>query len=416
MTDAERELRERLRRMKLVATGLLVAMAGLYVVTSLALARYPALGWVRAFAEAAMIGGLADWFAVTALFRRPLGLPIPHTAIVPTRKDEIGRALARFVRDHFLVREAIERRLARVDLASRIGAWLDQEATAARLARDTSRALDWSMQAVDSAELRTAVKDSLREALDQAPLHVALALLVDVLRSENHAQALIDQLVQFGRDQLDAHRDDIRRRIGERSPWWLPKFVDEHIYDQLVGEFERILNEIGTNPEHPARVGLNERLETLRRGLAEDPALIEKARALQHEFLEHPTVHAYVRDLWDRIRAYLHESFTSPQSTLRTGLEREIRSIGRSIAADPEVGARLNHWLKEGLIYLVENYRNSLSEIISETVAHWDPKATAARVELHIGSDLQYIRVNGTLVGGLVGVLIYAGSRALALS
>ena len=401
--------------MQRFATGLLAAMAVLFVVASLGAPTYPALRVFRAFAEAAMIGGLADWFAVTALFRHPLGLPIPHTAIVPNRKNEIGRALARFVRDHFLVREAIERRLARADLAGRLGAWLDQAGSSANLSRDVGRALDWAMRAVDGQELRAGVKQSLREAFGQAPLHMALSMLLDVLRSGPHAQALIDQLVMVGREQLDQHREDIRRRIGEKSPWWVPRFVDQEIYDQLVGELERILTEIAVNPEHPARAGLNARLESLRESLAEDPALIEKSRALQQAFLDHPAVHAYVRDLWARIRVYLHESFTEDDSALKRGFEREIRNVGRTIAEDPVVGARLNLWLKEILVYLVENYRESLSEIVSDTIEQWDAGATAARIELYIGRDLQFIRVNGTLVGGLVGVVIYFVAGALGL-
>src|SRR5690606_9543207 len=192
-------------------------------------------------------------------------------------------------------------------------------------------------------------------------------------------------------------------------------FIDQEIYDQLVGELERILTEIAVNPDHPARAGMNPRLEALRESLAEDPALIEKSRALQQAFLDHPAVHAYVRDLWARIRAYLHESFTEPESALRSSFEREIRNVGRTIAHDPVVGARLNLWLKEILVYLVENYRESLSEIISETIEQWDAGATAARIELYIGRDLQFIRVNGTLVGGLVGVALYFTARALGL-
>lgn len=414
-STTEAVLRTRLRRMQRFATALLAAMAALFVAASLGAEAYPPLGVVRAFAEAAMIGGLADWFAVTALFRHPLGLPIPHTAIVPARKNEIGRALARFVRDHFLVRQAIERRLEGADLGERLGAWLDHGDNAAHLTRDVSRALDWGMRAVDGRELRAAVKQSLREAFGQAPLNVALAMLLELLRSGPYAETLIDQLVTIGREQLDGHREDIRRRIGERSPWWLPKFVDQEIYDQLVAELERILTEIATNPSHPARTGLDARLAALAESLAEDPALIEKSRALQQAFLDHPVVHAYVRDLWARIRTHLHAALTEPGSALRLGFEREIRGVGQTLIRDPEVSARLNQWLKEIVVYLVENYRESLSAIISETIEEWDAGATAARIELYIGRDLQFIRVNGTLVGGLVGVAIYFAARALGL-
>jgi len=415
VTAAEALLAERLRRMQRFATGLLAAMAALFVAASLGRETYPALGVVRAFAEAAMIGGLADWFAVTALFRHPLGLKVPHTAIVPTRKNEIGRALARFIRDHFLVRAAIEGRLERADLASRVGAWLEQGENAAHLSRDVSRALDWAMRAVDGHELRGAVKQSLREAFGQAPLNMALSMLLDVLRAGPYAQTLVDQLVILGREQLDSHRADIRRRIGEKTPWWVPRFVDQEIYDQLVGELERILTDIAVNADHPARTGLDARLEALRESLASDPALIERSRALQQAFLDHPAVHAYVRDLWGRIRAYLHESFTDRESALRLGFEREMRGVGHTLVEDAEVRARLNLWLKEILIYLVEHYRDSLSSIVSETIEQWDAGATAARIELYIGRDLQFIRVNGTLVGGLVGVALYFTARALGL-
>jgi uncharacterized membrane-anchored protein YjiN (DUF445 family) len=245
MSAAEPALAERLRRMQWLATGLVALMAAVFVVTSILRGRYPALDVVWAFSEAALIGGLADWFAVTALFRRPLGLPIPHTAIVPNRKNEIGRALARFIGEHFLIREVVERRLERIDLAARLGAWLRQEHVAKRVGRDVAIALDWLVRDVDSGQLRAFAKDNVRQLLQRVPASAIVAMLVDVLASGNHAQALVDQFVQFGRDQLERNKNRIRERVRDRSPWWLPKFVDEEIYDQLVGELERILNDIG---------------------------------------------------------------------------------------------------------------------------------------------------------------------------
>jgi uncharacterized membrane-anchored protein YjiN (DUF445 family) len=415
MAGAEAERAQHLKRMQRFATGLLVAMIGVFVAASLLRPRYPALGIVEAFAEAAMIGGLADWFAVVALFRHPLGLPIPHTAIVPSRKNEIGRALARFIRDHFMIRETVERRLERVNLAGRLGHWLARENNARLLSRDAGVALDWLMRAVDSAELRKALKTSLREALDQVPVNVALGTLVDVLIAGNHAQALIDQLVSFGREQLDRNKEQIRARIRDRSPWWLPKFVDEEIYDQLVREFERILSEIGENPRHPARAEFNERLRALKQSLDVDAELIEKGQRLWDELMDHPAVHRYLQDLWERIRGYLHTSFTAPSSALRLGIEQELRNVGETLSRDAAVGDKLNRWLREVLVYFVENYRDPLSEIVSETVEQWDASATSQRIELHIGRDLQFIRVNGTVVGGLVGVVIYLVWGALGL-
>ncbi len=366
------------------------------------------------FAEAALIGGLADWFAVTALFRRPLGLPIPHTAIVPSRKNDIGRALARFIRDHFLVRDAIERRLDRTDLAARLGTWLAHEGNAARVTHDMGAALGWLLRASEGNELRAALGVSLRGAFDSVPVNASLAALLEVLLAGPHAQTLIDKLVEFGRAQLESQRVLIRVRIHEQSPWWLPKFVDQEIFDQLVGELERILHAIATDPSHPARVEIGAALNSLQDALAHDPALAESSRALQRDVLEHPAVRAYAHDLWQRLDADLQAAIADPKSPLRVGVQREISSIGTALASDAAVAAKLNGWLKHLLLYLVENYRDPLSEIVSETIEQWDPKATSRRIELAIGTDLQFIRLNGTVVGGLVGLVLYLGWQALA--
>jgi uncharacterized membrane-anchored protein YjiN (DUF445 family) len=394
--------------MRLFASALLAAMTALYVAAGLLRARYPELGYVAAFAEAAMIGGLADWFAVTALFRRPLGLPIPHTAIVPTRKNAIGRALARFIRDHFLVRETVRTRLERANLAAKLGAWLEQQANARRVSRDAATALDWLMRSVDSAELRRALTSGFREALSQVPINTALATLIDVLIAGNHTQILIDQLVAFGRERLERNRFAIRMRIHDKSPWWLPKFVDEEIYDQIVGELERMLDEIGHDSAHPARAALNEKLRSLKTALEQDPEVMRKGQVLWDDLVDAPAVHRYFEQLWGRIRDYVQDSLASPDSALRLGIENETRALGARLAGDRAAAAQVNRWLTGVALYLVEHYRDALSGVISETVEEWDPHETAARIEREIGSDLQFIRVNGTLVGGLVGLAIYS--------
>ena len=397
----------RLRRMRAVATGLLAAMAALFVATKWLMPPAPWLGGLQAFAEAALIGGLADWFAVTALFRHPLGLPIPHTAIVPARKDDIGRALARFIRDHFLVREAVERRLTRTDLAARLGAWLDDEAN------DLSAALNWALPERGGGELRAVLGGSLRKAFSEAPVSTAIGTLIDVLTTGDRAQLLINQLVALGRGTLEQHRVAIRARIHEQSPWWLPKFVDQEIYDKLIGEIEQLLDAIASDLNHPARVEITTRLAGLREALADDPVITEKSLALQHALVEHPAVRAYAQDLWQRLGDELHGALADAASPLRLGMTRELRQLGASLRADENVAARLNDWLKQVLLYVVEHYRDPLSEIVSETIESWDPIATSRRVELNIGTDLQFIRVNGTLVGGLVGLALYFGARVL---
>jgi uncharacterized membrane-anchored protein YjiN (DUF445 family) len=410
-TASEQSLARRLRRMRALATGLLAAMAALFAVSTYWWPRYAWLGAVRAFAEAALVGGLADWFAVAALFRRPLGLPIPHTAIVPSRKDEIGRALARFIRDHFLVRDAIERQLQRTDLAARLGHWLDDEEAAARVSRDFATALAWLLRASDGEALRSSFAASLRTAPVELPIDAIVATLIDVLTASGHEQILVDQLVELGRAELDRHRVEIRVRIHERSPWWLPQFVDQEIYDQLVRELERILDDVTNDREHPARNEFKKRLVSLQQSLAGDPAFAAKAREMTATLLDHPAVRDYGRALWTRAQGWLHDALTDPSSALRKGLESEVQRIGRALKSDPTTASTLDAWLKQALLYLVDNYRDPLSEIVSETIERWDPAETASRVELNIGSDLQFIRLNGTLVGGCVGLLLYFGAE-----
>ncbi len=407
MSRNDAALDARLRRMRLVATGLLLAMAALFVATSLLRESWPWLGIVRAFSEAAVIGGLADWFAVTALFRHPLGLPIPHTAIVRRRKDEIGVALAEFISRHFLVREVIESRLRSVNLAERLGEWMSQPENARSLARDVGIAAGWLIRGAESGRLGAAIRPGLRSLVDGIPPHRLLAVVIEVLATGNHAQSLIDRLVEYGRDQLSANRLAIRMRIREQSPWWMPKFVDEEIYDRLVAELERILDEIGDDPDHEARALLNQRLRSLTTELRNDPALLAKGIALRQEILDHPEVNLFLNELWERTRDYLGAALEDGGSDIRQGIEEELRLLGGTIAGSSELGDRISGWLAETIVYVVEHYREPISRTISATIAEWDANATADRIELHIGSDLQFIRINGTLVGGCVGVLLY---------
>ncbi|HEY3519023.1 MAG TPA: DUF445 family protein [Gammaproteobacteria bacterium] len=405
----------RLRRTRLFATALLAVMAVIFVGTTWLASPSPYVGAIRAFAEAALVGGLADWFAVTALFRRPLGLPIPHTAIVPARKNEIGRALARFIRDHFLVREAVARRLRRANLAARLAAWLDDGGNAARVSRDLGLALGWALRDDgDAGELRGALGATLRSAFDDVPVNRAVATLLEVLTTGERADLIIDQLVAFGRTELERNRVMIRVRIHEQSPWWLPKFVDQEIFDKLVGGLEELLEAMAADPAHPARSEIKTRLGAMQHALAADPELAAKSRTLKNELVAHPAVRSYALELWQRLRGELAASLADETSPLTQGLRREISALGTRLRGDEKLAAELDDWLKDLLLHVVDNYRDPLSEIVSETIESWDATATSRRIELNIGTDLQFIRVNGTLVGGLVGLALYFAGLAFS--
>jgi len=410
----EQELAAGLKRMRGLALGLLLLMAVVFVVTSIYSTDWPRLGYLRAFAEAAMIGALADWFAVTALFRHPLGIPIPHTAIVPKRKDEIGRSLARFVKDSFLTPTVINARLAEVDFAHRLGGWLQRPTNAKQLSLDLCKTLAWTVRSLDGGDLTTLMRSNFRTVLDTVNLNKALAALLEVLGSGDHAQALIDQLVGFGRDQLDYNRERIRLKITAESPWWMPRFVDEEIYAKLIGEVDRILAEVGENPSHEARQAFNTRIHQLTAAFADDPVLAEKTEALKQEFLNHPAVTEYFASVWEELKQYLTQSLEGTDSEpplVATSLAKQLTQLGEVLAKDPAAAALINERLRDALGYLVERYRDPLSAVITDTVASWDAAATSSRIELYIGRDLQFIRINGTLVGGLVGITLYSLSK-----
>jgi uncharacterized membrane-anchored protein YjiN (DUF445 family) len=409
----ERELAAGLKRMRWLALGLLLLMAVVFIITSIYSSQWSGLGYIRAFAEAAMIGALADWFAVTALFRHPLGIPIPHTAIIPKRKNDIGANLARFVRDSFLTPQVVRERLAQVDFSQRVGGWLARPANAGRLSIDLCNALSWAVNAMHGGEIEMLLRRNFRSALDRVSLHQALSALLEVLASGNHAQTLINELVSFGREQLDHNRERIRLRITEESPWWMPRVVDEEIYTKLIGEVDRILAEVGDDPNHAGREAFNARIRNLTVAFADDPVLAEKTQALKQEFLNHPAVAEYFGSVWQQLKIYLARSLQGESGAppVAASIAKQLEQLPDVFAKDPAAAQLINQRLRDGIAYLVGRYRDPLSTVISDTVASWDADATSSRIELHIGRDLQFIRINGTVVGGLVGITLYSLSQ-----
>ncbi len=407
---AARELEQarRLRRMKVVATGLLVFMAIVFVLAHLYLERWPWLGYVRAFAEASMVGALADWFAVTALFRHPLGVPIPHTAIIPKQKDRLGESLANFVRQNFLTPAALEPRLASTDFARGLSSWLARPGNADKIALDVAGILRWLLGTVDSEALRDLVRRNLQRSLSDVQVTPLIGRVLDLLVSADHHQQLMDTAVAAARKTLDENRFAIRLKIASESPWWVPDFVDEEIYDKIVNEIEMMLRRIGTDENHAARQQFNIAAHEFIESLKTDPEVIGRGESLKEELLDHPAIQKYLADVWTHIAAFLREQSGDPESALVRRLSGALVRIGETFRDDPRLGEELNRWVRDAITYLVEQYRGEIASVISETVAAWDPSATSRRLELYVGRDLQFIRINGTLVGGFAGLAIYS--------
>ncbi|MEM7280111.1 MAG: DUF445 domain-containing protein [Pseudomonadota bacterium] len=398
---------KRLRTMKLIATGMLVLMAVIFVFALRLEPQYGWLGYVKAFAEAAMVGALADWFAVTALFKHPMGLPIPHTAIIPKRKDEIGESLARFIEKHFLTEDAFLPRVRNVNFGHKIGSWLEKPRNAERLGDDGRALFVWILNSVDNDALRKFMRENLSMTLRQVEIAPVLGRLLSLLTAENHHQGIVDALVRAARRQLRANKYKIRAKIDDESPWWLPGFVDREIYDKIVHEVENLIQRIGDDDNHEARQKFNEAIEKLVGSLKTDPKLIARAEELKNELLSHPAVEKYLSNLWEHIQLHLLGELEEDDSNLNKKIRSGVTRLGLALQENPEMQIQVNNWAVSSLSHLIENYRTEISGIVADTVKRWDGKATSDRVEIAVGRDLQFIRINGTLVGGIVGVTIY---------
>ena len=400
--------------MKAFATALLVAAAVVYVVASRAEDGGPAwVGYVRAAAEAAMVGALADWFAVTALFRRPLGLPIPHTAIIPTRKDQLGAGLGDFVGTNFLSEAVVRDRLRSVGVAARVGGWLTDPDHARRVTDEVATALRGAIEVLSDDDVRAVLEQALLPRLLEAPVGPPLGrLLTRVVEDRAHEgvlQLAIDQVNRW----LAENEDVVVDAVARQAPAWSPRFVDEAVALRVYREVVRVAGEVQRDTEHPLRRSVDRFLAQTGRDLQDDLETIHRAEQLKAGLLAHPAVRSAAGDLAGSVRAALLEAVANPDGELRRRATAGVASFGGRLSSDDRLRAKVDGWLEDAAAYLVTTYRDELTATITETVNRWDGEETARKVELAVGRDLQFIRINGTLVGGLAGIGIHALTQLL---
>ncbi len=400
--------------MKAFATALLVAAAVVYVVASRAEDGGPAwVGYVRAAAEAAMVGALADWFAVTALFRRPLGLPIPHTAIIPTRKDQLGAGLGDFVGTNFLSEAVVRDRLRSVGVAARVGGWLTDPDHARRVTDEAATALRGAIEVLSDDDVRAVLEQALLPRLLEAPVGPPLGrLLTRVVEDRAHEgvlQLAIDQVNRW----LAENEDVVVDAVARQAPAWSPRFVDEAVALRVYREVVRVAGEVQRDTEHPLRRSVDRFLVQTGRDLQDDLETIHRAEQLKAGLLAHPAVRSAAGDLAGSVRAALLEAVANPDGELRRRATAGVASFGGRLSSDDRLRAKVDGWLEDAAAYLVTTYRDELTATITETVNRWDGEETARKVELAVGRDLQFIRINGTLVGGLAGIGIHALTQLL---
>lgn len=396
----------RLRRMKRLPLLLLILMAALFLLTL----RRPEswVAWVHAFAEAGMIGALADWFAVVALFRHPLGLPIPHTAIIPRRKNEIGRNLARFIADHFLHPDAVRIKLESVNLAQQAAAWLHTPAGRERVVQSGAGLLSWLAGAWHENSVRQFVRRLSRHQLEQIDFAPLLGKVLDWLVQDGRHQQLLTQALRYAVMLLHDHRETIRGNVQRESPWWLPGFIDDRIVQQMLDRIETLLLQMSLDPDHPVRGNFDGVMQRWSEELRTSPTLHQVAENFRQAAVANENLQEYLYGLWMDLVAGVETDLQNPDSSIRSQLGQFVSSLADELAGDADMQAVVNRWLADSAVAVVEDNRHAIASLISDTVESWDGQETSQRVELAIGHDLQYIRINGTLVGGLVGLLIHA--------
>ena len=412
-STSEVEQRRALRKMKRFATALLLLAAVVYLIAKINEDSATWIGYVRAIAEAAMVGALADWFAVTALFRHPLRLPIPHTAIIPRRKDQIGRSLGDFVESNFLTTDVLNERLAGAEVGRRVGDWLGQHANAERAAGAAADVMRGALEVLDDDEIQSSLEHAIEQRIRSTEVTPIVARLVDVTVDGGHHQQLLDAALGGIENFMTDNRGTLRQRLYEESPWWVPEPIDDRVFDKIDDVLTRFLRDVRSNPDHELRRSVDQRTAAFAERLRTDPELLARGEELKEELLAHPEVRRWMSSLWADAKRSMLTAADDPDSELRRRFTSSIERLGQRLATDPELQAKLDRWVAQALDYLVEHYRSEVSEIIASTVAKWDADATAEKLELQVGRDLQFIRINGTIVGGLAGLVIHAIGQLL---
>ncbi|HEU5284526.1 MAG TPA: DUF445 domain-containing protein [Burkholderiales bacterium] len=404
----------RLRSMQRTATGLLFAAAAIYAVARVYESRYPAVGYLRAFCEAAMVGGLADWFAVTALFRHPLGVPLPHTAIIPSNKERIGEALGRFVERNFLSTEVVAAKLGEADLAGTAARWLSQPERSAMLAGHVAAFLPRLLDAAGDEPMRRFLHRRMVEGLRRIDMAPLAADVLETLTAGNRHQELVDEVVLQTRRLLSEAEPEVRARVRQKTAWlWQKLGVDEAISDRLISAAEETLAEVAVDPEHAWRQRFTDLVREYVVRLRTSPEYARRAEALKQSLLDHPALATYIGSIWDEVRTRVREDTAREDSGIRTGLRSALVRLGDALLAEPEVREAINAGMRKALGEIVERRRHEVAELIAQTVRRWDARTVSERIERAIGRDLQYIRINGTVIGGLVGVVIHAVSKMI---
>jgi uncharacterized membrane-anchored protein YjiN (DUF445 family) len=400
----DHERRAALRRMRTLAVALLLFAATVYLLT---LNQDGFLGFVNAGAEASMVGAIADWFAVVALFKHPLGIPVPHTALVPKRKEMFGRGLEEFVAENFMREEIIRTRVLAAQPACKVGDWLAQEANARRVVSEGAELLRLGLERVRDDDIADLVNGVLVPRFSEEPISpLAGSLLQELVRDGAH-HGVVDLLLDEADRWLRGNDETFYDVVAERAPWWAPEALNERVIRRLHVEILDWISDIRRDPHHRSRLALDRLLEELADGLLHDPDTIDRMERFKQRMLEQPQVSATFVSLWNSLRRALVAALADPHGEVVKRGVVEVIAFGQRLQQEPELRSRIDERGASLAVFLVTRYGKELTSVITQTVGQWDGREASRKIELHVGKDLQFIRINGTIVGGLVGVLIH---------
>jgi uncharacterized membrane-anchored protein YjiN (DUF445 family) len=403
------------RGMKIAATGLLLVMAALFAVTRAFEHQQPWLGYVKAFAEAAMVGGLADWFAVTALFRHPLGLPIPHTAIIPRNKDRIGEALANFINENFLVPSVVARRMRGIDLAGAAGRFLRApagEEAKSRIRQGASRLIADIFEGLDDERLGGIFKGAIASRLRAMEISPLLGHALASAINEDRHVPMLEAAIRWMARALNANEPLIREMVHKRANWVLKLAgLDSRLADAIIDGLRKLTAEMSTDPAHPVRLKVEEALAQLANDLQTRPETRERVEAMKEQLLDNRSVSLWLDTIWQKGREAIVRAAREPDAALAGKLGEVLNSMGATLENDSRIRTAINRFVRRAAAGMAASYGSSIVKLVSETIRGWDARTVTARLESAVGRDLQYIRINGTLVGGLVGLAIFALDR-----
>lgn len=403
-----------LRQMKQLATALLAAAFVIFIVATILEKWYGWAGFIRAAAEASMVGAIADWFAVTALFRHPLGLKIPHTAIVPRRKREIGEKLARFVRQNFLTEEVIAEKLRSMEVTKKVAEWLEQPENSALIAEQLATGAAGVIEVVKDEDIQLLIEKQLVAQIRSTHFAPMLGNVLALFTASNRQQELLTELVKFSSGFLKQNKAIILKKINEELPWWTAVWkIDARIYQTILHSVDTTLAEVKADPKHPLYHNFEVAVARLIEDLKTSAELQAREQTLKEDLLQQPVVQQFSASLWADLKTSLMTHSANSDSALRRSIQQMLVKSGETIQDNPVLLEKIDHWLHKLIVYLIQTYGHEIESLISNTINKWNPDMITNKIETEVGRDLQFIRINGTLIGGLVGLIIYTVSTLI---